>query len=49
MANIIKTSVGGAGTRPVTEIVLTATNDLTYEPGAGHVLIVRNPTAASID
>ncbi|WDA11678.1 hypothetical protein [Paracoccus marcusii] len=49
MANIIKTSVGGAGTRPVTEIVLTATNDLTYEPGAGHVLILRNPTAASID
>lgn len=49
MANIIKTSVGGAGTRPVTEIVLTSTNDLTYEPGAGHVLILRNPTAASID
>ncbi|MEQ5796359.1 Ig domain-containing protein [Paracoccus sp. NFXS7] len=49
MANIIKTSVGGAGARPVTEIVLTATNDLTYEPGAGHVLILRNPTAASID
>jgi hypothetical protein len=49
MANIIKTSVGGAGTRPITEIVLTATNDLTYEPGAGHVLILRNPTAASID
>ncbi|KJZ31402.1 hypothetical protein TW83_08995 [Paracoccus sp. S4493] len=48
MANIIKTSVGGAGARPVTEIVLTA-NDLTYEPGAGHVLILRNPTAASID
>lgn len=49
MANIIKTSVGGAGARPVTEIVLTATNDLTYEPGAGHVLLVRNPTAVSID
>ncbi|TNC05568.1 fibronectin type III domain-containing protein [Paracoccus marcusii] len=49
MANIIKTFVGGAGARPVTEIVLTATNDLTYEQGAGHVLILRNPTAASID
>lgn len=35
MANIIKTSVGGAGTRPVTEIVLTATNYLTYEQGGG--------------
>lgn len=49
MANIVKTSVGGGGARPVTEIVLTATNALTYDPGAGHVLLVRNPTAASID
>lgn len=48
MATIVKTSMGGPGHRPVTEVTLTATNVLTYEPGTGQVLILRNPTAGTV-
>ncbi|QBX34592.2 hypothetical protein E4191_07615 [Paracoccus liaowanqingii] len=48
MATIVKTSVGGPGARAVTEVTLTATNDMAYEAGTGQVLILRNPTAGSI-
>lgn len=48
MATIVKTSMGGPGQRPVTEVTLTATNVLTYEPGTGQVLILRNPTAGAV-
>lgn len=48
MATIVKSSVGGSGWRDLAEVTLTATNDMTYEPGTGQILILRNPTAGSI-
>ncbi|MCZ0963887.1 hypothetical protein [Paracoccus benzoatiresistens] len=48
MATITKTSMAGPGARAATETMLTATNVLTYEPGTGQVLILRNPTAGAV-
>lgn len=48
MATITKTSLGGPGQRPMTEVTLTASNVLTYEPGTGQILILRNPTGSAV-
>lgn len=48
MATIVQTLMRGLGQRTVVETTLGASNVLTYAPGNGQVLILRNPTGAGI-
>lgn len=48
MATIVQTLMRGLGHRTVTETTLGTSNALTYAPGNGQVLILRNPTGAGI-
>lgn len=49
MAAIAITSMGGKGSRAATMTTLTASDTLAYEQGRGMELILRNPTAGSIN
>lgn len=49
MAAITPTSMIGAGVRAVTEVTLTASDTLAYDPGVpGSVLLLRNPTGGAL-
>ncbi len=49
MATITATSLSGLGVRAMTEITLTASDTLPYDPNiSGSVLILRNPTAGAV-
>ena len=48
MALLIPTAVGGSLVRNVTENTLTASDTLTYLPGTGQMLRLRNTTAGAL-
>jgi hypothetical protein len=48
MATITATSIGGSGVKTVTETTMTASDTLTYIPGAGQILRLRNATAGAL-
>lgn len=49
MPAITPTSMIGRGVRAVTEVTLTASDTLAYDPGVpGSVLLLRNPTAGPL-
>lgn len=48
MAAIVESSIAGVGDKPITEVTLTASNTMTYKPGAGQILRLRNATAGAL-
>lgn len=48
MAALTATSMGGTGSRTVTDNTLTASDTLTYQAGRGQILIVNNDTGAEV-
>lgn len=48
MATIVKTSTGGKSSRAATMTTMTASDTLTYEPGTGQLLYMRNPTGGAL-
>jgi hypothetical protein len=48
MATIAATLMTGSGQRALVETTLGASNDFTYAPGGGQVLILRNATAGAL-
>ncbi|WP_444668411.1 hypothetical protein [Cereibacter changlensis] len=48
MATLAATSLAGPGQRSAAETTLTASNSFTYLPGAGQILVLRNPTGAAV-
>ena len=49
MPAIVKTDKSGIGSRTLIQTTLDASNSFVYEPGLGSLLILRNPTASSIN
>lgn len=48
MATITATSIGGSGVKTVIETTMTASDTLTYIPGTGQILHLRNVTAGAL-
>lgn len=48
MADIAPTLMTGPGQRALVETTLGSSNAFTYQPGAGQILILRNPTAGAL-
>lgn len=48
MAALTPSSTGGGGVRTITPNTLTASDTFTYNPGAGQVLVLHNPTGGAL-
>ena len=48
MATITPTAIGGPGVKAITEVTMTASDTLTFKPGIGQILHLRNVTAGAL-